>query len=49
MIAPDKPFPLRIPVRLKAKLDKERKAKPGNVSLNTYLLTLIETHQDRKP
>lgn len=45
----DKAFPFRIPEKLKKKLEKEAKALPGKVSLNTYLLTLIETHPSRKP
>lgn len=40
-------FHFRIPEKLHTKLTKEAKARPGNVSLNTYLLTLLETHPDR--
>lgn len=45
-MAEDKAFQLRIPAKLKTKLEKEAKAK--RQSLNAYLLTLIETHKDRK-
>ena len=34
-------FHLRVPPKVYAKLMKEAKAMPGNVSLNTYLLTII--------
>lgn len=44
----DQPFHLRIPAALKKSLQKEAAAMPGSVSLNTYLLTLIETHPERK-
>lgn len=42
----DRVFSFRIPKKLKTKLDKEAAAK--RQSLNAYLLTLIETHKDRK-
>jgi predicted HicB family RNase H-like nuclease len=48
MTPKDPPFHLRIPRKLKAKLAKEAQAKPGKVSLNTYLLTLLETHPERQ-
>lgn len=32
---------------LHAELAKEAKALPGNVSLNTYIVTLLTTHPDR--
>ncbi len=40
-------FHLRIPPKVYAKLAKEAKALPGNVSLNTYLLTIIAKREAR--
>ena len=46
-MAPTEPaFNFRIPADLRADLTKEAEAK--RQSLNAYLLTLLETHPDRK-
>jgi len=34
--------------KLQAELAKEAAALPGNVSFNTYVVTLLTTHPDRK-
>lgn len=45
--ADDPKYIIRLPGKLRARLQKEAKA--SRQSLNAYLLTLIETHPKRKP